>query len=69
MLSLLIKIFAFGADTGYPWTTVGYAIQARIGIARVLENKVQKGALSEAAAKEIASAIMLKNGEDFYGLN
>ncbi len=63
------KIFAFGADTGFPWTTVGYAIQARIGIARVLENKVQRGTFSEATAKEIASAIMLKNGEEFYGLN
>jgi len=62
------KIFAFGADTGLPWCDVGYSIQARLGIARVLEKKVQKGFFSEATAKEVASAIMLKNGEQFHGV-
>jgi len=62
------KIFAFGADTGLPWCNVGYSIQARLGIVRVLEKKVRKGFFSEATAKEVASAIMLKNGEQFYGV-
>ncbi|MDP7636748.1 MAG: amidohydrolase family protein [Phycisphaerae bacterium] len=62
------KIFAFGADTGLPWCDVGYATQARRGIARVLEEKVRKGFFSESTAEEVASAIMLKNGEQFYGI-
>jgi predicted TIM-barrel fold metal-dependent hydrolase len=62
------KIFAFGADTGLPWCEVGYSIQARLGIARVLEKKVRKGFFSEATAREVASAIMLENGERFHGI-
>jgi predicted TIM-barrel fold metal-dependent hydrolase len=62
------KIFAFGADTGLPWCEVGYSIQARLGIARVLEEKVRRGFFSEATAREVASAIMLENGERFHGL-
>lgn len=62
------KIFAFGADTGFPWCNVGYSMQARSGIARVLEAKIQKGFFSESTAEEVATAIMLKNGEQFYGL-
>ena len=62
------KIFAFGADTGLPWCEVGYSIQARLGIARVLEEKIRKGFFSRATAEEVASAIMLKNGEQFYGV-
>jgi hypothetical protein len=62
------KIFAFGADAGLPWCDVGYSIQTRFGIARVLEKKVQKGFFSEATAMEVASAIMLENGEQFHGV-
>ena len=62
------KIFAFGADTSLPWCEVGYALQARLGISRVLEQKIQKGFFSEATAKEVASAIMLENGEHFHGV-
>ncbi|MBN1675331.1 MAG: amidohydrolase family protein [Kiritimatiellae bacterium] len=62
------KIFAFGADTGQPWCDVGYALQARIGIARVLEQKIEAGYFSEATARDVAAAIMLQNGESFYGL-
>ena len=63
------KIFGYGADTGLPWCNVGYSIQARIGIARVLEQKMEAGYFSQATAEEVASAIMLKNGEEFYGLD
>ncbi|MCX7804810.1 MAG: amidohydrolase family protein [Planctomycetota bacterium] len=62
------KIFAFGADTGFPWCEAGYAVQAREGIARALENKVRKGFFSGATAREVASAIMIGNGERFYGI-
>lgn len=62
------KIFGYGADTGLPWCNVGYAIQARIGIARVLEQKIEAGYFSQSTAEEVASAIMLRNGETFFGL-
>jgi uncharacterized protein len=63
------KIFGYGADTGWPWCDVGYALQARIGIARVLEQKVEAGYFSPATAQEVASALLLRNGEEFYGLS
>lgn len=62
------KIFAYGADTGLPWCNVGYSLQAKIGIARVLEEKIEAGYMDEATAREVASAIMLENGEEFYRL-
>lgn len=62
------KIFAFGADTELPWCNIGYAQQARMGIARVLGDKVRQGCLSAATAREIAAAIMLENGRRFHGL-
>ncbi len=62
------KIFGYGADTVLPWTNVGYSLQARAGIARVLERKTEAGCFSPSTAEEVASAIMLRNGEEFYGL-
>ncbi len=62
------KIFGYGADTGQPWNNGGYSLQARIGIARALESKVEAGHFSEETAREVAAAIMLGNGERFYGL-
>jgi hypothetical protein len=62
------KIFAFGADTGLPCQNVGYSLQARLGIARALEGKIQAGFFSQSTAEEVASAIMLRNGESFYGV-
>jgi len=63
------KIFAYGADTRLPWCNVGYSLQAKIGIARVLEEKIAAGFISEKTAEEIAAHIMLKNGEEFFGLD
>ncbi len=62
------KIFAYGADTGWPWCDVGNAKQARIGVARVLEQKIAAGYFSPATAEEVAAAIMLRNGEELLGL-
>jgi len=62
------KIFGYGADTVRPWCDVGYAIQARIGIARVLEQKIDAGYFSPQTAEEVAAAIMLHNGEELLGL-
>ena len=62
------KILGYGADTGLPWCDVGYALQARLGIARVLDRKIEANAFSREKAEEIAAAIMLGNGEEFFGL-
>ncbi len=63
------KIFAYGADTGWPWCDVGNAMQARIGVARVLEQKIEAGYYSPATAEEVAEAIMLRNGEELLGVS
>jgi predicted TIM-barrel fold metal-dependent hydrolase len=62
------KIFGYGADTGRPWCDVGYALQARIGIARVLEQKIEAGYFSPATAEDVAAAIMLHNGEELLAV-
>ena len=63
------KIFGYGGDTGSPICEYGYAQQARIGIARVLERWIARGAMSLADAQEVAAAIMLHNGCAFHGLD
>ncbi len=62
------KIFGYGADTKLPWCNMGYSLQAREGIARVLEKKIAANQFSASTAEEVASAIMLRNGEEFFGL-
>ncbi len=62
------KIFAYGADTGLPWCNMGYSLQAKLGIARVLETKIERGDVDQSTAEEIADHIMLRNGEEFFGL-
>jgi hypothetical protein len=63
-----IKIFAYGADTLLPWCDMGYALQAKKGVARVLEQKVADGFICERTALEIADCILLENGKAFYHL-
>ncbi len=63
------KIFAYGADTRLPWCNVGYSLQARVGISRVLEQKIAAGYFSPSTAREVAEHIMLGNGVAFYGLD
>ena len=62
------KIFAFGADTGTPFCTLGYAIQARAGIANVLERKVQTGEYDLKTARQVARRIMHGNAREFYSM-
>lgn len=62
------KIFGYGADSGVPWMNVGYSLQARQGMANVLEHKVERGEMSTVTACEVADRIMLDNGVEFYGL-
>ena len=62
------KIFAYGADTRLPFCNVGYSLQAKLGIAMVLEEKIERGFYDQRLAEEIASCIMLRNGEEFFRL-
>ena len=62
------KIFGFGGDTGSPFPMVGYALQARRGIANVLERKVAGGEYDAATAKRVARRIMHENAQEVYGL-
>jgi hypothetical protein len=63
------KIFAYGADTGLPWCNMGYSLQAKRGIAHVLEKKIAADFISEDTAEEIADCIMLENGKSFFDLD
>jgi len=62
------KIFAYGADTMLPWCNLGYSLQAKMGVATVLERKMARGDIDLPLAKEIADAILLGNGETFFGV-
>ncbi|TVR45181.1 MAG: hypothetical protein EA425_18495 [Puniceicoccaceae bacterium] len=55
------KLLVFGGDTGYPQCAVGYALQARRGLAQALDAEVSEGLVSEAEALEIAAALMHGN--------
>jgi hypothetical protein len=62
------KIFGYGGDTESPICEYGYAQQARIGIARVLEKWIDRGDMTIEDAKEVATDIMLRNGCRFHKL-
>ena len=62
------KIFGYGGDTGNPICEYGYAQQARIGIARVLEKWMARGDMTLEDAKAVATDIMLRNGCRFHNL-
>jgi hypothetical protein len=60
------KIFAFGADTGNPFAQVGYAVQARKGIASVLNRAVEQGYMTPETAEFTARRIMFENALEFF---
>jgi predicted TIM-barrel fold metal-dependent hydrolase len=62
------KIFGYGGDTGSPFPMVGYALQARRGIANVLEAKVESGEYDEETARQVAQRVMHANAREFYGM-
>jgi hypothetical protein len=62
------KIIAFGGDTTHPVCTYGYAVQAREGVARVLESRLARGVMDDALAGEVARAILLTNGCELHRL-
>jgi predicted TIM-barrel fold metal-dependent hydrolase len=60
------KIFAFGADAFSPFMMLGYAIQARNGIANVMEKKVQRKEFDAKTAEFVARRIMHQNAVEFF---
>ena len=61
------KIFGFGGDTWTPFVMIGYAEQARNGIANVLEKKISTGEYDLDTARLVAERLMHKNAEKFFG--
>ncbi len=62
------KIFGFGGDTGAPYPAVGYALQARQGIANVLERMVDRGQYDLPTAQQVARRIMHENARALYAM-
>jgi predicted TIM-barrel fold metal-dependent hydrolase len=60
------KILGFGADTGSPFAMIGYALQARRGIAAVLERKIERREMDESTARFMAQRIMHANARELY---
>jgi hypothetical protein len=60
------KILGFGGDTGSPYPTAGYAMQARRGIASVLERKLQRGECDESTARQVADRLLYQNACELY---
>jgi hypothetical protein len=60
------KILGFGGDTGTPYPTAGYAMQARRGIASVLERKLQRGEYDEPTARLVADRLLYQNACELY---
>lgn len=63
------KICAFGGDTGTPFCTLGYALQARRGIARALRAWTESGGWDQATAAAVARRIMHENGRELYRMD
>lgn len=55
------KLYGFGGDAFLPAQTLGYALQMRQWLTRALRAEVESGALSVAAACQVATAILSEN--------
>jgi hypothetical protein len=62
------KIVGFGGDTHHPVCTYGYAVQARDGIARVLQARIDRGVMDLELAREAARRLLLTNGCELHQL-
>ncbi len=62
------KIFAFGGDTWWPGTAVGFAAQARLWLTRALQAEIDDGFLSEDEAIALANRFMRENQYDCFRL-
>lgn len=63
------KLFAFGGDTGWPTSSVAYAIQARKWLTRALEAEVTAGDLTEQQAIDLATRLMQTNQRECFDLD
>lgn len=62
------KIFAFGADTNFPESTIGHLEMAKENCAIVLTEKVLNGYFTEEEAVEYALKILRTNSIEFFNL-
>lgn len=63
------KLFAFGGDTMWPTSAVGYAIQARKWLTRALEAEVMSGDMTERQAIDTATRLMQQNQRDCFDID
>ena len=62
------KIFGFGADASSPFSVVGYAHQARSGIANVMEKKLGTGEYDLDTAMFVSRRIMSENACEIFDM-
>lgn len=62
------KLFVFGGDTFRPWSTVGFAMQARRWLTRALQAEIDSGDLTEVEAIALAERFMRANQHDCFDL-
>jgi hypothetical protein len=62
------KVFAFGGDTFWPGTAVGFATQARLWLTRALQAEIDDGYLSEDEAIALTDRYMRDNQYDCFRL-
>ena len=60
------KLFAFGGDTWWPGTAVGFAAQARIWLTQALQAEIDDDYLSEEEAITLANRFMRENQYDCF---
>lgn len=60
------KILTFGGDVCLPELTVGHAVIARNGIARVLVGLIEEGWLNEADVEPLANRVMRGNAREIF---
>ena len=63
------KLFAFGGDTTWPTSSVGYAMQARKWLTRALEAEVMSGDMTERQAIDTATRLMQTNQRECFDID
>jgi len=62
------KLFVFGGDTGWPSSTLAYALQTRRWLDRALQDEIDEGFLSESQAMDLAACFLRANQEACFDL-
>ena len=63
------KLFAFGGDAAVPAASVGYARQAREGLAYALQKEIDDGYFDERQALKLAEKLMMANQMTYFDLD